>query len=264
MSLAMRRDIDLLPLKFLVRLSDSVSATSSSRTPAYPPPRDPEPVHTAPSKGREGAAATSEVRTIEIVVGAAWKDHGAIERFMDRVAGSGSRLSPGLWQVSAHLKRLGSSVGLVRCCLCVASRILANSLQFDERLAGARAQLDCLFRALSRVADGLVLAGFVLSLPRSCLLAHACAWCQATRLASRRSSCMWWTSSRSRALWSLLGPRFCPFLGITPCRFAPILFLVRLPDLPLPPPSSRFSLVSQTPCSIGFLSAAVFCLLTAL
>ena len=113
-------------------------------------------------------------------------------------------------------------------------------------------------------ADGLVLAGFVLSLPRSCLLAHACAWCQATRLASRRSSCMWWTSSRSRALWSLLGPRFCPFLGITPCRFAPILFLVRLPDLPLPPPSSRFSLVSQTPCSIGFLSAAVFCLLTAL
>ena len=151
MSLAMRRDIDLLPLKFLVRLSDSVSATSSSRTPAYPPPRDPESVHTAPAKGREGAAATSEVRTIEIVVGAAWKDHGAIERFMDRVAGSGSRLSPGLWQVSAHLKRLGSSVGLVRCCLCVASRILANSLQFDERLAGARAQLDCLFRALSRV-----------------------------------------------------------------------------------------------------------------
>ena len=84
-------------------------------------------------------------------------------------------------------------------------------------------------------ADGLVLAGFVLSLPRSCLLAHACAWCQATRLASRRSSCMWRTSSRSRALWSLLVPRFCPFLGITPCRFAPILFLVRLPDLPLPP-----------------------------
>jgi len=101
MSLAMRRDIDLLPLKFLVRLSDSVSATSSSRTPAYPPPRDPESVHTAPAKGREGAAATAEVRTIEIVVGAAWKDHGAIERFMDRVAGSGSRLSPGLWQLPA-------------------------------------------------------------------------------------------------------------------------------------------------------------------
>ena len=77
----------------------------------------PESVHTAPAKGREGAAATAEVRTIEIVVGAAWKDHGAIERFMDRVAGSGSRLSTGLWQVSAHLKRLGSSVGLVRCCL---------------------------------------------------------------------------------------------------------------------------------------------------
>ena len=126
MSLAMRGDIDLLPLKFLVRLSDSVSATSSSRTPAYPPPRDPEAVHTAPAKGREGAAATSAVRTIEIVVGAAWKDHGAIERFMDRVAGSGSRLSPGLWQVSAHLKRVRSSVGLVRFSLYVASRTLAN------------------------------------------------------------------------------------------------------------------------------------------
>ena len=42
-----------------------------------------------------------QVRAKEVVVGARWEEHGAMERFLDRVAGSSGRISPGLWRLPA-------------------------------------------------------------------------------------------------------------------------------------------------------------------
>jgi len=77
--LALSSTIEALPPKFAVRLASAA----------------PTPLPATPSPGDNPL----QIRVREIVIGAEWGEHGAYERMLDRIAGSASRLSLGLWQL---------------------------------------------------------------------------------------------------------------------------------------------------------------------
>ena len=102
--LALSSTIEALPPKFAVRLASAA----------------PTPLPATPSPGDNPL----QIRVREIVIGAEWGEHGAYERMLDRIAGSASRLSLGLWQLpggpairSRERETTSSYGGRPSCCL---------------------------------------------------------------------------------------------------------------------------------------------------
>ena len=75
--LALSTESEVVPPEFTVKLSDS-------------PPTD--------VSGGD-SISDLQVRVKEIVLGSEWDEHGPFERFLDRLAGAGGRISLGLWQL---------------------------------------------------------------------------------------------------------------------------------------------------------------------
>ena len=74
--LALRHKVEAIPAKYSVRLADPALCSDASP-----------------------AEAPLQVSVKEVVIGSDWNEHGAYERFFDRLAGSASRVALGLWQL---------------------------------------------------------------------------------------------------------------------------------------------------------------------
>lgn len=72
--LALSKELEVLPPEFTVKLGSSPQSDVSGDN-----------------------MSDLQVRVKEIVIGSEWDEHGLFERFLDRLAGSGGRVSLGLW-----------------------------------------------------------------------------------------------------------------------------------------------------------------------